>query len=310
MIIVVAVSRRSSLQCEKCDMQAGERMISTPNLAMRRAALAAIIVLALLIVVGAGLLGYRLLDRSGAFAVERMQIVGGNQSLTPSVRTETLQAIGSASLLTVDTATLQAALEGIPGVRTAAIDRAFPSTLRIQIVSERAVAVAPTGKGLMVIAATGRVVGQAGKGSASLPVIAAAPSDIPGLGGVITAPAVVKEVRLAAAQSRGFRFVAIGYGDDGMVARTAQGIAVKFGDPTDLAAKFAVARSIFRRTQGQNVVYINVTVPTAPVLRLELPDQITANAPATTLAALPPVGDLGVWVAGSAPAESIQSLFS
>ena len=160
-----------------------------------------------------------------------------------------------------------------------------------------------------MLAASGRVLGPASAGAMGLPIIASAPSDIPGAGGTVTAPGVVAELALAAARSRTLRFRAIGYGQDGLVGQTAQGVEVRVGDADQLATKLKVARSVLRRA-GTTVQYVDVTVPAAPVLRESSADPLTANAPAPTTAAVSgDQSDLGTWIAGATPAESIHAVF-
>lgn len=261
--------------------------------------------LAVLLVGVACMLGYRALDAISAFDVHRVSVVGAPRA-AGDVRAAALDAVGDRSLLTVDGDAVAAAVEGLPTVRSAAVDRAFPNTLRVRVVPERAVAVAPAPGGPVVLSATGRVMGPAGR--VRLPIVAAAPADLPGVGGSVTARSVLDQLALAAARARGVRPAAIGYGEDGLVLRTAQGVDIRIGDAREIPIKLKVARSVLRRA-GSGAQYVDVTVPTAPVLRAADPDPRTINAPATSAAALPPVGDLGAWVAGAAPAESIRTLF-
>ena len=216
---------------------------------------------------------------------------------------------GTTSMLSINPAAVAAAVASLPRVQTAIVDRAFPNTLTIKIVPERAVAVTTTPQGRVVLAASGRVLGPATAGAMGLPIIASAPSDIPGAGGTVTAPGVVAELALAAARSRTLRFRAIGYGQDGRVGQTAQGVEVRVGDADQLATKLKVARSVLRRA-GTTVQYVDVTVPAAPVLRESSADPLTANAPAPTTAAVSgDQSDLGTWIAGATPAESIHAVF-
>jgi cell division protein FtsQ len=246
------------------------------------------------------------LDRSGAFSVQRVAVVGAPK-LAGDVRAAATGAVGRGSMLAVDARAVEAAVESLPHVRSASVDRAFPHTLRVTVVPERAVALVRRGNGVLALAASGRVLGTEAA-SRGLPMIAAAPGDLPGVGGTVRAPKVLEQLNVAAAPHRGLRISAIGYGDDGLIARTAGGTDLRIGDNRDLAIKLKVARSVLRRA-GSDAVYVDVTVPTAPVLRGASADPITANAPVPAASALPPVGDLGAWVAGGTPAESIRTLF-
>jgi len=275
---------------------------------VRRAALVPLGVLGLLIIAGLGLVGFRGIEATGAFNVDRVQVDGAG-SIAGTVRKTAFATVGDTSMLSVSPAAIAMAIASIPRVKAAYVDRSFPNTLTIKVVPERAVAIAPTGSGRVVVAASGRVLGPVTGGSMGLPFVAAAPSDIPGVGGTVVVPAVTAELALAAARGRSIRFTAIGYGQDGLVGRTAHGAEIRVGDGDQLGVKLKVARSVLRRA-GQDVQYIDVTVPAAPVLRQGTPDALTANAPAPAVVSITAdAGNLGTWVAGAAPAESIRTVF-
>jgi hypothetical protein len=172
------------------------------------------------------------------------------------------------------------------------------------------VAIAPTGDGRVVVSSTGRVLGSVSRGSMGLPVIAAAPADIPGPGGTVTSEGVREELVLASAPQRGLRFQVIGYGQDGLTARTANGMAIRFGDSEDAAVKLRVARSVLRRASG-GVQYVDVSVPAAPVLRQDTADPLTANAPPPTAPAIvaDAAGGADSGLVDAPPAQSIHTLF-
>ena len=276
---------------------------------LSRLALLPLAALALVCCVGLGILGFRLVAASGAFDVEQVEVAGGGPS-SQLVRAAVLKQVGGQSLLRVDPGAVAATLAALPRVRSVAVDRSFPNTLSITVVPERAVAIAPTGDGRVVVAASGRILGDVTRGTMTLPVIAAAPSDIPGPGGYITAAAVRQELAVAAAPRRGLSFQAIGYGADGLTGRTRNGLDIRFGDSADVGGKLKVARSVLRRASS-GVQYVDVSVPAAPVMRQDTPDALTANAPVPTAPAVSAatVDDVGSWSAGASPAESIRTLF-
>ena len=142
-----------------------------------RVALVPLVLLAVVFAGGLCLLGYRLVGASGAFAVERVEVSGAGPA-TQAVQNAVTTRVGGSSMLDVDPTALAASLSALPRVRSATVDRAFPHTLAIHVVPERAVAIAPTGDGRVVLSATGRVMGGVTRGSIGLPMVAAAPSDI------------------------------------------------------------------------------------------------------------------------------------
>jgi len=274
-----------------------------------RVALIPVVLLAIVCLGALGVFGYRLISASGAFDVEQVHVTGAGTATT-TVQRAVLQQAGGHSMLEVDPTALAAALATLPRVQSATVDRAFPNTLEIHVVPERAVAIAPTADGRVVLSASGRVLGPVARGTIGLPVIAAAPADIPGVGGTVTSAGVRQELKLAAAPQRGLRFQVIGFGQDGLTARAANGMAIRFGDSEDVGTKLKVARSVLRRADG-TVQYVDVSVPAAPVLRQDAADPLTANAPPPTAPAI--VADASGGAAGStgsaSPAESIHTLF-
>ncbi|MEI6626629.1 MAG: FtsQ-type POTRA domain-containing protein, partial [Thermoleophilia bacterium] len=222
---------------------------------VRRAAFVPIGVLGLLIVGGIGLVGFRGIEATGAFSVDRVQVNGAG-SIDGTVRKTAFATVGETSKLSVNPAAVAVAIASLPRVKAAYVDRAFPNTLTIKVVPERAVAIAPTGSGRVVLAASGRVLGPVTGGSMGLPVVAAAPSDLPGPGGTVSAPGVIAELALASARSKSLHFAAIGYGHDGLVGRTTQWAEIRVGDGDQLGVKLKVARSVLRRA-GQDVQYVD-----------------------------------------------------
>ena len=245
---------------------------------------------------GLGILGYRLAAASGGFDVQRVEVRGASDA--GAVRAAVTRRSAGRSLLDIDPVAVARAVAALPTVQRATVDRAFPGTLSITVVPERPIAVAP---GRIAISATGRVLGRAPGG---LPVIGAAPADLPGPGGVVTSTAIQDELAVARAM-RPMRPRAIAYTADGLTARTAAGTEIRFGDGADIPAKLRVARSVLRRADGP-VRYVDVSVPGAPALRLGTPDPLTADAPPPTA---PPAAARTATGGPSTPTESIRGLF-
>ena len=260
------------------------------------ALIAAVLLLGGICALGLGILGYRLASASGGFGVERVQVSGAADA--SAVRAAVVRESAGRSLLDVDPGAVARAIAALPSVQRATVDRAFPHTLAITVVPERAIAAAP---GRVSISATGRVLGRA---AAGLPMIAAAPADIPGPGGVVAATGVLDELAVARAM-RPMHPRAIAYGPDGLTARTAAGTEIRFGDGADIPAKLRVARSVLRRAEGP-VRYVDVSVPAAPALRLGAPDPLTADAPPPTA---PPATARTAAGGATTPTESIRGLF-
>lgn len=267
------------------------------------ALIAAAVLLGGICALGLGLVGYRLAAVSGGFDVQRVDVTGAGAG-SAAVRTVVERRAAGRSLLDLSPQGIASAVAALPQVRRVEVDRAFPHTLALRVVPERAVAVAPSRGGRVVLAASGRVIGR-GAAAAGLPLVAAAPADLPGAGGVVGATAVRDELAVAVAMRRSPRAAAVAYTADGLVARTAAGVEIRFGDGVDIPVKLRVARSVLRRADGP-VRYVDVSVPAAPALRLGTPDPQTANAPPPTAPAAAVATDA---VSSGTPRESIRGLF-
>jgi cell division septal protein FtsQ len=122
----------------------------------------------------ASAIGYRALRDSSLFDVHRVVITGANASLTPQVDAAVRSGVGGRSMLALSSGSLVRTIERVPGVHIARVDRDFPSTLRVRIWPEHAVAVAVSGHDRVLVAASGRVLASIGRRSR--------PPDLPRIG--------------------------------------------------------------------------------------------------------------------------------
>jgi len=274
-----------------------------------RFVLGAAATLAVVALSGIVLGGYALLRASSAFAVQAVPVDGGNRELQREVQRAARSAIGEVSLLAVDRRGVEVGIAQLPQVREAEVDRAFPASLRIRIVPERPVARIVIDGRTLLVAETGRVIGDAGEAAGSLPQISAAPVDVPGVGGHIGSRSVTEQIRLAAAPIRPLRIVGIGQGEGGLTAKTRDGYEIRFGDAHDLDRKIATTKVVLRRSGGQTIRYLDVSVPATPVVQAVDDDPRTAYAVPPVPSALPPIQDVATWIEDISPQESIRTLF-
>lgn len=274
-----------------------------------RILLGAAATLAVVALVGATLGGYAALRASNAFAVEAVPVDGGNRQLQREVARTARGMIGDASLLAIDRRGVEVGIAQLPQVQAAEVDRAFPATLKVTVVPERPVARVLVDGRMLLVAESGRVIGEAGEEAGSLPQISAAPMDVPGTGGRIESRAVTDQIVLAAGPIRPLRIVGIGQGEGGLTAKTRDGYEIRFGDAHGLPRKLATARAVLRRSGGQTIRYLDVSVPTTPVVQAVEDDPRTAYAVPPVASALPPLQDVATWIEDISPQESIRTLF-
>ncbi len=145
-------------------------------------------------------LGYRALRNSSLFAVHKVVVSGANPSLTSQVETAVRSAIGGRSLLAVSSGSLARAIEQVPGVHVARVDRDFPSTLRVRVWPEHPVAIAVSGHDRVLVSSTGRVLATIGRRSRppDLPRVGLPGHGVPHPGAYIENPQVLTQITAAA----------------------------------------------------------------------------------------------------------------
>jgi len=220
--------------------------------------------------VGFGLLAiagvaYGIARESSAFAIGHVEVAGASPVVKAQVRRQVAVLRGK-SLLALDGAALVRRVEALPTVVTASYDRAFPHTLRIEIVPERPVAVVRQGAKAWLVSARGRVM-------RSLPPHADRaltriwiPHSTPvTLGRTLPAEHATAVARALSLASRFPAHIALAaLRRDGLLFRLRDGVDVRLGDPTDIRLKLAIARRALRRLPA-GTGYLDVSVPGRPV---------------------------------------------
>src|ERR1700704_233384 len=87
-------------------------------------------------------LGYLWLKSSGVFVLRSVAVRGGTETDRLAGRDAVGGGAAGRSPLAISPANVARAIESVPTIRLASVDRDFPHTLRISIVPERAVALA------------------------------------------------------------------------------------------------------------------------------------------------------------------------
>jgi cell division protein FtsQ len=243
---------------------------------MRRRA-AAVVVAAVACALAAGIveLGYIWLKSSGVFVLRSVAIRGGSESDRVAVRDAVARAAAGRSLLALSPGQVAGAIEAVPTVRLATVDRDFPHTLRIHIVPERPVALAiGTGRYRSLVAASGRVL-RVFYGNEPLPSLPRIwpRHDRPVAGGAIRDASAQAALAALAARPRDFRARVANVQvepERGIVMRLRGGLDIVLGPPLALDRKLQTAAWVLRRypTKADRaaLIYADVSAPYRPAV--------------------------------------------
>jgi hypothetical protein len=229
--------------------------------------------------------------RSALLDVDHIEVSGGSV-VTAAQATAGAGLRRGQPMLTVNTVVAERHLRRLPWVDTAMVERSFPNTVRIHL-TERvvaAIAARPAGgwvlldRGGRVLAEQGELnspvpagAGSGGDGadrSADLPeVIGAGASPTPGDNLTAARPALDVVSALPEPIRRQVQSATL----DGEAVRLQMGAReIRFGPPTQVAAKVAALSVLLERVGNRSVAVLDVRVPQAPVV---VP---TASTPATS----------------------------
>ena len=224
--------------------------------------------LALLLVAG-GL--YGLARETSMFVVDKVQVEGASQALAGNVQHE-LRRYDGRSLVGMDVSSVEERVEALPAVRSATVDRAFPHTLRVDVVPELPVAVLRRGADSFLVSARGRVIAPVARGTQrALPRIwLPAATDIE-LGSFLGGQDGGLAARsLAAFVGSGFpgRVTFVRALDGQITLGLRGGLEIGLGAPVDLRLKIAIAHAIvpsLARPSAGGPTYLDIAVPERPV---------------------------------------------
>lgn len=220
---------------------------------------------ALLIFVGAGLAWF-VARETPVFSVKTIEVAGAPAGVRARVE-RSLSATKGGSLLKFDAAAAQQTVQALPTVAGVRFDRAFPHTLRVVVVPERAVAVVRQGATSYLVAESGRVMATAErrdrpalariwiKRDVQLQVGARAEGDLLG--------AVTAVAPLAGSRFPG-RVSSVTATSTTLTLRLRSGLELRLGDPVAVALKLAVAARVIPLLTS-DATYLDVAVPERPV---------------------------------------------
>jgi len=195
------------------------------------------------------------------FAVTRVEVLGGTPAVRAQVQRE-LAPLHGTSLVGLDGAALERHVESLPTIVSAAYDRAFPHTLRVIVVPETAVAVLHRGRQTWLVSARGRVVAHVPRGTYPLLPRIWVPWRTAVAAGALLGAAQGGATARALALVRRFpaRIATATLSHGELTFQLRSGLEVRFGDPTDVRLKLAVARrALYLLPAG--TTYLDVSVP-------------------------------------------------
>jgi cell division protein FtsQ len=222
------------------------------------------------IVVAAGGL-YLLARETPMFAVQQAEVRGADPDVAAQVD-RLLRSYRGRSLVAVDAADVAHEVAGLPAVRAASVDRAFPHALEVTVVPEVPVAVLRRGVESWLVSARGRVIGAIERAQQrTLPRIwLPARTELEPGALLADDPGGVAARSLAAFVGSGFpkqiSFVRALGGQITLGLRG--GLEIQLGAPVDLRLKIAIARSILPTLAlpaAGGPDYLDIAVPERPV---------------------------------------------
>lgn len=212
-----------------------------------------------------GVAAYGVAHQTGLFAIHRIEVVGAPPGVSARVNAA-LEPLEGRSLVGLRTTDLDRRIVGLPDVIGVTHDRAFPHTLRVYVLPERALLVLRRGEESWLVSARARVVRPLERGALpGLPRIWV-PRDVNvGVGDTLAdgpARRAVRVLVLASSLPARIRSVRLEGPETTLVLRS--GIEVRLGREHDLWLKLAVASEVLPRL-ADGSLYLDVAVPDRPV---------------------------------------------
>jgi cell division protein FtsQ len=250
--VVVPFPRKTSSESESVDL--GRLLPSARSLLVGFAILGSVL-LALVVARETPLFGVRKIDVTGAPPGVQRQV----ERTLASRRGESL--VG----LDLDAATRD--IVALPTVAGVTFDRAYPNTLRVTVVPERAVAVVRQGAAAFVVSERGRVVARVPRSKRPELARIWAAQDVPLEPGAIVdgdlRTAVGAVAPLAGVRFPG-RVVSVVTEEDQLTLRLRTGLELRLGEPTHVDLKLAVAGRVLPLLPAGSG-YLDLSVPDRPV---------------------------------------------
>jgi len=211
------------------------------------------------------------LAQSPLLDVDRVEVRGAAHTPASDVTRAAGLDRGHRPMVTLDRRAVAARVEALPWVATARVERAWPSTVVVEVTERAAVATVPTTTGLALVDADGRVVAVATAAPAG--VVAIAVPARPRTPGTRADAAVLKalEVVLALPQRLARQVRTVPVTGEGSAASVdldlASGVRVLLGQPAQITDKLRAALAVLDAEKPPGGSLIDVRVPRSPTLR-------------------------------------------
>lgn len=218
--------------------------------------------------------GYWALEHSSVFSASQVTVTGATPRVDALVRAAVARDVTGHSLLQVSASALAARLERLPDVRLARVDRAFPHTVAVTVVQERAAAFVRDGKARYVVSADGRVLRSLTHAPAVLPRFVLPVGPVPVAGRTIDTAQMRAALVVLDTVPSGFerdiaRLRGVVSNPAGVVAVFGHGLHIRLGDTTRLPLKLRVAARVLSKMGSsirRSVAYVDVSAPARPAI--------------------------------------------
>ncbi len=208
------------------------------------------------------------------FALQTVEVEGAPAKVRQSVL-QTLEESHGTSLVSLNGDAVVRRLEALPSVQSVTYDRAFPHTLRLEVVPEKPVAVLDQGFARWVTSVRGRIISRTtADESPDLPRIRY-DSDAALAAGQFVSDDGIKTVLAALAEAPRRMLLPIHQGrfEDGQLTFVLAGEGgsrplLLLGEPVDVGTKLRVAALVLRKLDFEEraaLAYLDVTLPDRPV---------------------------------------------
>lgn len=213
-----------------------------------------------------GVASYGVARETGVFAIRAIEVVGAPPDVSARVEAA-LAPLEGRSLVGLSARDLDRKIVGLPDVVGVTHDRAFPHTLRVYVLPERALLVLRRGEESWLVSARARVVRPLERGALPLLPRIWVPREVEVAAGDTLADGLARRaVRVLVLARNGLpvrvRAVRLDGPETTLILRS--GVEVRLGREHDLQLKLAVVAAVLPRIAEEST-YLDVAVPDRPV---------------------------------------------